>query len=128
MIPGAVGSEKIIGFSSAQERQARPLVVGCSAETGSDAGKVFEGFVERLFLAPTLVASAIVLMRFAFRIGNHFGSLPLPLTIFRDMTQISVEPVLIRGASLRSSPSRRRSPRSGALARARCRTRRRDPR
>src|SRR5215475_12652001 len=34
---------------------------------------VLEGFVERLFLAPTLVASAIVLMRFAFRIGNHFG-------------------------------------------------------
>src|SRR5262249_39253618 len=26
---------------SGQERQARPLVVGCSAETGSDAGKVF---------------------------------------------------------------------------------------
>src|SRR5262245_4400030 len=24
-----------------QERQARPLVVGCSTETGSDAGKVF---------------------------------------------------------------------------------------
>src|SRR5215467_13633545 len=24
-----------------RERQARPLVVGCSAETGSDAGKVF---------------------------------------------------------------------------------------
>src|SRR5262249_39940 len=24
-----------------QERRARPLVVGCSAETGSDAGKVF---------------------------------------------------------------------------------------
>jgi hypothetical protein len=34
---------------------------------------VLEGFVERLFLAPTLVAVAIVLMRFAFRIGNHFG-------------------------------------------------------
>jgi hypothetical protein len=27
--------------SSGQERQARPLVVGCSTETGSDAGKVF---------------------------------------------------------------------------------------
>jgi hypothetical protein len=26
-----------------------------------------------LFLAPTLIAIAIVLMRFAFRIGNHFG-------------------------------------------------------
>jgi hypothetical protein len=24
-----------------QERQARPLVVGCSTETGSNAGKVF---------------------------------------------------------------------------------------
>jgi hypothetical protein len=24
-----------------QEREARPLVVGCSTETGSDAGKVF---------------------------------------------------------------------------------------
>ena len=34
---------------------------------------VLEGFVERLFLAPTLIAIAIVLMRFAFRIGNHFG-------------------------------------------------------
>ena len=35
---------------------------------------VLEGFVERLFLAPTLIAIAIaiVLMRFAFRIGNHF--------------------------------------------------------
>jgi hypothetical protein len=32
-----------------------------------------EGFVERLFLAPALIAIAIVLMRFAFRIGNHFG-------------------------------------------------------
>jgi hypothetical protein len=28
-------------FASRQERQARPLVVGCSTETGSDAGKVF---------------------------------------------------------------------------------------
>jgi transposase len=27
--------------SSGQERQARPLVIGCSTETGSDAGKVF---------------------------------------------------------------------------------------
>src|SRR5262249_32773563 len=34
---------------------------------------VLEGFVERLFLAPTLIAIAIVLIRFAFRIGNHFG-------------------------------------------------------
>src|SRR6516225_6588421 len=34
---------------------------------------VLEGFVERLFLAPTLIAIAIVLMRFAFGIGNHFG-------------------------------------------------------
>src|SRR6516225_7659513 len=34
---------------------------------------VLEGFVERLFLAPTLIAIALVLMRFAFRIGNHFG-------------------------------------------------------
>src|SRR5215469_12929971 len=34
---------------------------------------ILEGFVERLFLAPTLIAIAIVLMRFAFRIGNHFG-------------------------------------------------------
>src|SRR5215831_4636120 len=34
---------------------------------------VLEGFVERLFLAPMLIAIAIVLMRFAFRIGNHFG-------------------------------------------------------
>src|SRR5262249_24483959 len=34
---------------------------------------VLEGFVERLFLAPTLIAIAIVLMGFAFRIGNHFG-------------------------------------------------------
>src|SRR6516164_1201772 len=33
---------------------------------------VLEGFVECLFLVPTLVAIAIVLMRFAFRIGNHF--------------------------------------------------------
>src|SRR5258708_28004126 len=36
---------------------------------------VLEGFVERLFLAPALIAIAIVLMRFAFRIGNHFGFL-----------------------------------------------------
>src|SRR5258708_23311610 len=34
---------------------------------------VLEGFVERLFLAPMLIAIAIVLMRFAFRIGNHVG-------------------------------------------------------
>src|SRR6266481_2884433 len=34
---------------------------------------VLEGFVERLFLAPTLIAIAIVVIRFAFRIGNHFG-------------------------------------------------------
>ena len=34
---------------------------------------VLEGFVERLFLVPTLIAIAIVLIRFAFRIGNHFG-------------------------------------------------------
>src|SRR5258708_30518633 len=34
---------------------------------------VLEGLVERLFLAPALIAIAIVLMRFAFRIGNHFG-------------------------------------------------------
>src|SRR5215510_6094860 len=34
---------------------------------------VLEGFVERLFQAPALIAIAIVLIRFAFRIGNHFG-------------------------------------------------------
>jgi len=34
---------------------------------------VLESFVERLFLAPSLIAIAIVLVRFAFRIGNHFG-------------------------------------------------------
>src|SRR5262249_10625599 len=34
---------------------------------------VLEGFVERLLLAPTLIAIAIVLIRFAFRIRNHFG-------------------------------------------------------
>src|SRR6516162_321645 len=34
---------------------------------------VLEGFVERLLLAPALIAIAIVLIRFAFRIGNHFG-------------------------------------------------------
>jgi hypothetical protein len=34
---------------------------------------VLEGFVERLFLAPTLIAVAITLIRFAFRSGNHFG-------------------------------------------------------
>src|SRR5215469_10972250 len=32
---------------------------------------VLEGFVERLFLAPALIAIAIVLIRFAFRIGDH---------------------------------------------------------
>src|SRR5215475_4264435 len=32
---------------------------------------VLWGFVERLFLAPTLIAIAIVLIRFAFRIGDH---------------------------------------------------------
>src|SRR6516162_1967173 len=34
---------------------------------------VLEGFVERLFQVPALIAIAIVLIRFAFRIGNHFG-------------------------------------------------------
>src|SRR6516162_7368702 len=73
-ISGAFGLARASFRSSGQERQARPLVVGCSTETGSDAGKgVLEGFVERLFLAPTLIVIAIVLMRFAFRIGNHFG-------------------------------------------------------
>jgi hypothetical protein len=35
--------ERQMEFSvrTSQERQARPLVVGCSTETGSDAGKVF---------------------------------------------------------------------------------------
>src|SRR6516164_5114568 len=63
----------------------RPLIEG-SGPTGGPARRrllaenrtgrrkgVLEGFVERLFLTPPLVTIAIVLMRFAFRIGNHFG-------------------------------------------------------
>src|SRR5262249_32642294 len=39
-LPGALG--RLAPFNErGQERQARPLVVGCSTETGSDAGKVF---------------------------------------------------------------------------------------
>ena len=48
---------------------------------------VLESFVECLFLAPTLIAIAIVLMRFAVGIGNHFGFSDIAN---RDMTQISV--------------------------------------
>ena len=36
-----VDDEIPISGRRGQERQARPLVVGCSTETGSDAGKVF---------------------------------------------------------------------------------------
>jgi hypothetical protein len=38
---GAFGSVSRPLDESGQERQARPLVIGCSTETGSDAGKVF---------------------------------------------------------------------------------------
>src|SRR5215831_19466587 len=51
---------------------------------------VLEGFVERLFLAPTLIAIAIVLMRFAFGSAIISVSLTALMKIFRDMTQISV--------------------------------------
>jgi hypothetical protein len=57
-----------------QERQARPLVVGCSTETGSDAGKVFlRASSSASSWRLRLSAIAVILMRFAFRIGNHFG-------------------------------------------------------
>jgi hypothetical protein len=36
----ACGSRTMRANEKGQERQARPLVVGCSTETGSDAGKV----------------------------------------------------------------------------------------
>jgi hypothetical protein len=76
--------------SSGQEQQARPSSSAARLKPDRTLEGVLEGFVERLFLAPTLVASAIVLMRLSFRIGNHFRSLPVPLAIFKDMTQISV--------------------------------------
>jgi hypothetical protein len=74
--------------SSGQEQQARPS--SSAARLKGRWKGVSRASLERRFLAPTLVAGAIVLMRFAFRISNHFGSLPVPLTIFSDMTQISV--------------------------------------
>src|SRR6516165_6971 len=68
MMRGIVPSNERSGTTGAPTR--RGLLDG--NRIGRRKG-VLEGFVERLFLAPTLVVSAIVLMRFAFRIGNHFG-------------------------------------------------------
>jgi hypothetical protein len=45
VLPGVLGSKLRVtacrSIARGQEREARPLVVGCSTETGSDAGKVF---------------------------------------------------------------------------------------
>ena len=48
--------------------------VGCSTETGSDAGKVSLSFVARVLLvhALALVARANVSIRLAFHLRNHF--------------------------------------------------------
>src|SRR5262249_11035199 len=56
-----------------QERHARPLVVGCSTETGSDAGKVFLRASSSASSWRLRLSLRHRLMRFAFRIGNHFG-------------------------------------------------------
>src|SRR5215831_4429657 len=69
---------------------------------------VLEGFVERLFLTPALVTIAIVLMRFAFRIGNHFGFSDRAAKDFRAMTQISVRSPS-SGTPFASSSCRKRS-------------------
>src|SRR6266516_7971532 len=65
MVPGALNE-------TSQERQAYPAI-GCSTETGSNAGKVFSrasssacSWRLRLSLSPSS-------LRFAFRISNHFG-------------------------------------------------------
>src|SRR6516164_301128 len=68
MMRGIVPSNERSGTTGAPTR--RGLLDG--NRIGRRKG-VLEGFVERLFLAPTLIAIAVVLMRFAFRIGNHFG-------------------------------------------------------
>ena len=54
------------------DRRARSSSAARLNRIGRRKG-VLEGFVECLFLTPALVTIAIVLMRFAFRIGNHFG-------------------------------------------------------
>jgi hypothetical protein len=51
-------------------------------------GAVLEGFVERLFLAPTLIAIAIVLMRFAFGIGNRIGRSDLGFRLLAEAPQL----------------------------------------
>src|SRR5215468_4422816 len=68
MMRGIVPSNERSGTTGAPTR--RGLLDG--NRIGRRKG-VLEGFVERLFLTPALVTIAIVLMRFAFRIGNHFG-------------------------------------------------------
>src|SRR6516165_5840922 len=68
MMRGIVPSNERSGTTGAPTR--RGLLDG--NRIGRRKG-VLESFVERLFLAPTLIAIAIVLMRFAFGIGNHFG-------------------------------------------------------
>jgi hypothetical protein len=78
VLPGVLGSKLRVtacrSIARGQEREARPLVVGCSTETGSDAGKVFLR-ASSSFLAPALasVAINIALTRFAFRIVHHVG-------------------------------------------------------
>jgi hypothetical protein len=52
---------KIISFSSAEERQARPLVVGCSTETGSDAGNLSVSLTTQNF-------GALIDERYPFRV------------------------------------------------------------
>jgi hypothetical protein len=56
-----------------QERQARRSSSAARLNRIGRRKGVLEGFVERLFLAPMLIAIAIALMEFVFRIGNHFG-------------------------------------------------------
>src|SRR5215468_10621326 len=85
MMRGIVPSNERSGTTGAPTR--RGLLDG--NRIGRRKG-VLEGFVERLFLAPTLIAIAIVLIRFAFRIGNHFGFSDGADEDLQGYTQISV--------------------------------------
>src|SRR5262249_34568648 len=106
MIPGAFGSVSRPLNERSQERQAHPLVVGCSTETGSDAGKVFlrasssaSSWRLRLSLSPSSGC------------GLRFGvsvSLTALLKMFRDMAQISVRSSS-SGTPFASSGCRKRS-------------------
>src|SRR5262249_52377339 len=82
MIPGAFGSVSSPLNERGQERRARPLVVGCSAETGSDAGKVF--------LRASSSASSRRLRLSLSPSSRISVSLTALMKTFADMTQISV--------------------------------------